>query len=236
MPSDQELRVKEIIQRTHNVLSARLEASSEIAYKAGQFLQVILNNNPSLKRYLSLSSSPAEKGYIEFTKKITQSDFSMALQALKPGDIVKVRYPLGKFTLEDNSVGNKIAFISGGIGITPIRSIVKFAVDSNAGIDTVLLYANRSAADIVFREELEAMQKLSPKFKLIHVLCEPAPGVKCVSGRVDGAVVRKEIPDFTERKFFLCGPPGMVEAMKKMLVDELSLPAGQVITEDFVGY
>jgi len=233
---ERQLRVKEIIQRTYNVKSVRLEVGRETDFKAGQFLQITLNNNPQLKRYLSISSSPTEKGYIECTKKITESDFSKVLAALAAGDVVRVQYPFGRFTLEHNKTGGKVAFLSGGIGITPLRSIAKFAVDKNLGLDMVLLYANRSLRDVVFREDFEAMQKAYAQLKVSHVLCEAAPNFTCTVGLINSTVIKQEIPDYAQRSFFLCGPPGMVEAMKKILTDELSLPSSQVITENFAGY
>lgn len=230
-----ELKVKEIIQRAYNVKSIRLEAKGEIDYKAGQFLLATLESAGEPKRYLSLSSSPTEKGYIEFTKKITQSDFSKSLDALKPGERVKIEYPFGKFTLEDNPA-EKIAFLSGGIGITPIRSICKYAVDRALGLDIVLIYANRSIKDIVFKEDFDSMQKALLRLKVAHMLCEPAPEFKCSLGQINSAVIKNEIPDYLLRKFFLCGPPAMVEAIKKILLEELGVLGENIVTENFQGY
>ncbi|MBP7217293.1 MAG: hypothetical protein KBA46_08445 [Candidatus Omnitrophica bacterium] len=234
MAEKKELKVKEIIQRAYNVKSVRLEVGCDTNYLAGQFLSVTLTGNPALKRWLSISSSPTEKGYIEFTKKLTASDFSKTLDNLRAGDVVSVEYPFGKFTLDAQS--KKIAFLSGGIGITPIRSITKYIVDSNTGTDVVIIYANRSLRDVVFREDFEAMEKNYDRLKVAHVLCEAAPGFTCTVGLINSTVIKNEVPDFKERKFYLCGPPSMVEAMKKILSFELSLPDGQIITENFAGY
>jgi len=234
MAAEFEARVKEIIQRTYNVKSVRLDIPNFKPYEAGQFLSVTLNNDPKLKRYLSISSSPTEKCYIEFTKKITSSDFSKRINMLKAGDIVKVQYPLGKFILQSND--KNIAFISGGIGITPIRSIAKYVVDSNLGVDMVLLYANRTVRDVVFKEDFDAMQAKYPKFKVTHVLCEPEPNFKCTTGLINAQIIKNEISDYRERKFFLCGPPQMVEAMKNILKNELSLAENSIILENFQGY
>lgn len=233
MVKELEVKIKEIITRTHNVKSFRLEVS-EINFKAGQFLLVTLKKNPELKRYLSISSSPTEKGHLEFTKKITQSDFSQILNSLQVGDLLKIQYPFGKFTLDEPQA--KIAFLSGGIGITPIRSISKFVVDNNLGTDIILIYANHSINDIVFREDFEIMQKIYPKLKVIHVLGEAVPGFKCKVGRINAQIIKEEVPDFLQRKFYLCGPPGMVEAMKNILTLELALPRENIITENFQGY
>jgi len=112
----------------------------------------------------------------------------------------------------------------------------KYAADKNLGVDIALLYANRSIKDVVFKEDLDQMQKQYPKLRVCHVLCEPAPGFKCTVGLINTQVIKNEIPDFMERKIYLCGPPGMVEGMKKILESELKVPQENIITENFQGY
>jgi len=234
MVNELEVKIREVIQRTYNVKSFRLDIEAkESDFKAGQFLSVSLKPEKEFKRYLSVSSSPTE-GFIEFTKKITDSEFSKLLDSLKPQDTLRMQYPFGKFTLDDPQA--KIAFLSGGIGITPIRSICKYVVDKKLDTDIVLLYANRSIKDIVFKEDFALMQKQYAKLKVSHVLSEPAPGFKCCVGRIDLQVIINEIPDYAQRKFYLCGPPAMVEAMRKILSEELFLPKENIITENFQGY
>ncbi|MFH1889209.1 MAG: FAD-binding oxidoreductase [Candidatus Omnitrophota bacterium] len=234
MENELEMKISEVIQRTYNVKSFRLGVEKELDYKAGQFLYASLKTEKGCKRYLSISSSPTEKGYIEFTKKITQSDFSTALNNFKPGEIITVQYPMGNFTLKEGY--SKIAFLSGGIGITPIRSICKYATDNKLDTDIILAYANRSIKDIAFKEDFDDMQKQNHKLKVTHVLSESAQGFKCTVGHISAQVIKNEVPDYSQRKFYLCGPPQMVEAMKKMLLDELSLPKEGIITEGFQGY
>jgi len=234
MPVEIDARIKEVIQRNYNVKSFRLEITDWLDFKAGQFLMVRLQDNPGLEKYLSISSSPTEKCYLEFTKKLTQSDFSAALNNLKAGDKVNIKYPLGKFILDESAP--KVAFLSGGIGITPIRSICKYAVDKKIGTDMVLVYSNRSIRDIVFKDDFSAMSKSYPLLRVAHVLCEAEKGFKCTVGRIDANVIRNEIPDYLERKFYLCGPPQMVEAMRKILADELGLSGDKIVMENFQGY
>ncbi len=227
-------KIKEIIQRNYNVKSFRLEVPGTPDFKAGQFLSVAIGDDQKLKRYLSISSSPTEKCHLEFTKKLTQSDFSKALNNLKAGDQIAIEYPFGKFILDESLA--KVAFLSGGIGITPIRSICKYAVDKNLGIDMVLVYSNRSVRDIVFKDDFDAMSKSHPSLRVAHVLCETEVGFKCTVGLINSGVIRNEIPDYQERKFYLCGPPQMVEAMRKLLVEGLGLGDNKIITENFQGY
>lgn len=236
MPDRLEVKIKEIIARTYNVKSVRVAIEKWADFKAGQFMCVTLKTETACKRYLSISSSPSEKGYLEFTKRLTESDFSKALNTLKMGDSLEIQYPMGKFTLEDNGNPEKIAFLSGGIGITPIRSICKCAADKNLGVDIILIYANRTVKDVAFKEDFDIMQKQYANLKVVHVLSEPSPGFKCCQGRINSQVIKEEIADYKERKFFLCGPPPMVEAMKKILTEELALPKENIVTENFVGY
>ncbi len=234
MPDEIKAKIKEVIQRNYNVKSFRLEIPGDLDFKAGQFLSVELENNPTLKKYLSISSSPTEKCYLEFTKKLTQSDFSQALDNLRAGDQVTIQYPFGRFILDE--AVSKIAFLSGGIGITSIRSICKYAVDKNLAVDIVLIYSNRTVRDIVFKDDFDAMVKKYPSLRVAHVLCETEPGFKCRVGLINGTVIKNEIPDYLERKFYLCGPPPMVEAMRKILTEELFLPSAKIMLENFQGY
>lgn len=234
MPVEIKVKIKEVIRRNYNVKSFRLEVPGPLNFKAGQFLSVKLRDDPQLKKYLSISSSPTEKCYLEFTKKLTESDFSKILDSLKAGDQVVIEYPFGKFVLDESFP--KIAFLSGGIGITPIRSICKYVVDKNLGSDMVLVYANQSVKDVVFKEDFDALVKSYPALRVAHVLCETQAGFKCTVGRINREVIKNEILDYQERKFYLCGPPQMVEAMRKLLAEELGVSAEMIVTENFQGY
>jgi ferredoxin-NADP reductase len=234
MPVEIKARIKEVIQRNYNVKSLRLDISGVLDFKAGQFLLVRLGAKPELRRYLSISNSPTEKSYLEFTKRLTESEFSKTLDNLKAGDEVLIQYPFGKFVLDETFP--KLAFLSGGIGITPIRSICKYVVDKNLGSDIVLVYANRSAREVVFKDDFEVMMKSYSRLKVAHVLCESEPGFICTVGRINADVVKQEIPDYQERKFYLCGPPQMVEAMRKLLVEELKVSKDLIVMENFQGY
>lgn len=230
-----ETEVSDIIQRTYNVRSFRFKKKGDIDFKAGQFFFVgIKIDGEERAKHFSFSNSPTEKEYIEFTKKLTDSDFSKALDRLKIGDWARLKMPYGSFTFEGEY--KKIAFLSGGIGITPIRSICKSVVDKELDRDLTLLYGNRASKDIVFKDDFDAMQKAHPKLKVIHTLSEADSEWAGRRGHIDSRLIKEEISDYAERRFYICGPPSMVEAMKNILLDELNLPAEQVITENFTGY
>lgn len=233
-----ETTVTEIIQRTRDVFSFRAALKEGMQYRAGQFMGVTVSaDGKELSRYLSFSSAPTEKGYLEFTKKITASDFSKTLMGLRPGDTIRLKMPLGSFLLDETAP--KHFFLSGGIGITPLRSMCRDALDRVLPVDMALLYGNRSPEDIAFRDDFENAAKSSGNFKVIFSLdtagvCPSSWKGRC--GFIDAAMIREEAPDYLERVFYVCGPPGMVGHLTNILETELKVPAPQIKRENFAGY
>ena len=229
-----ETEVVDVIERTHDVKSIRLKVDYKKGFMPGQWFFVTLDKDREIQRHLTISNSPTETGFIEFTKKLTGSDFSKILETIKPGDWAKIRYPFGEFIFEGEY--KKIAFLSGGIGITPIRSITKYVVDKKLDIDMILLYGNRTEKDIAFKEDFDKMQQQYAKLKIVHVLSEQKENWDGRRGFINSQVIKEEIPDYRERKFYISGPPAMVEAMKKTLTDDLNLSNEDIFTENFTGY
>ena len=233
-----EARLIEKIRRTHNVLSFRFFRDAGLSFQAGQFMQVVLPiNGEAQGKCFSFSSSPDEKMFFEFTKKMSNSDFSKALDRLAIGDKVRIRMPLGKFILDETK--SKHAFLSGGIGITPIRSMLRYALDRDLPFDMTLFYSNRSPEDIVFRQELEEMARGHKNLKVVFSLdtSEACPAEwkgKC--GFISADMIREELPDYPERDFYVCGPPAMVEGLTSILEKQLQVPVGKIQKENFTGY
>ena len=230
------LVIEEIIEHCCDVRSLRFDVDKDVAYKPGQYLVLTLDvNGKETPKPLSLSSSPTESGFIQITKKLTQSPFSKALAQLKAGDVCKVFYPLGKFTFEGEHP--KVGFLSGGIGVTPIRSICKNATDRQLDTDIALLYSSRTPEYLIFRHDFSEMTRVNKNLKVVYTLTQCAERVEgCRVGYIDEQMVVREIPDFAQRVFYLCGPPAMVDAMRALLVKKLSLSEEKIVTEDFVGY
>jgi ferredoxin-NADP reductase len=229
-----ETHVKEIIPRTYNVTSFRFPRPTTLNYKPGQYLFItIKSGGKNLGKTFSLSSSPTEKEHIEFTKKLTDSEFSNTLRKLKVGDWAMIDAPYGKFTFEGEN--EKITLLGGGIGITPFRSICKYCTDMRVTAKIALLYGNRSESDIVFKKELEEMEKQNENLKVVFILNEASNAWKGATGVIDAELVKKEVPDYKERVFYVCGPPPMVQAMEKLITD-LGLPQTQLRLEAFIGH
>jgi len=228
----------DVVVRAPGVKSFRFKPAGEAVFKAGQFFFVSIKiKDEERTKHFSFSNSPTEKGYIEFTKRITGSEFSTALDGMKPGEWAKIKLPYGSFTLKEGV--RKIAFLSGGIGITPIRSMCKFATDSALGTDIVLLYGNNTERDIIFKEDFDKMASGNRSIKVIYTLTAEDADKSSWKGRtgfIDDRMVREEIPDFRERVFYVCGPPKMVGTLTSILKNTLNLKDDKIVTENFTGY
>lgn len=228
-----ETNVQDLIQRTYNVKSFRFPRPADLSYKAGQYMFVTIKaSGKELKKHFTISSSPSEQGFIEFTKRLTGSEFSNTLSALKLGDWAKISAPYGDFTFEGKFT--KVGMLSGGIGITPLRSMCRYCTDMKLDTKITLLYGNRSEQDIVFRKEFEEMRELNKNLKVIFTLDEPSESWTGHKGRITAEMIKNEIPDYLETVFLTCGPPVMVEVMKKLLTS-LSIPQEQIKWELFPG-
>ena len=229
-----ETKLQEIIPRTHDVTSFRFPRPAELDYKPGQFLFITLKQGgKELSKHFSFSSSPTEKDHIEFTKKFTDHEFSLALKAAKVGDWARIDAPFGQFTFEGEHP--KITLLGGGIGITPFMSICKNATDKGLDTKITLFYGCRTENDIAFKEELEGLAQKNKNLNLICIITQPTEQWKGVTGIINAEMVKQLLPDYPENVFYTCGPPPMVEAMEK-LVENLGLPKEKLKRELFSGY
>jgi ferredoxin-NADP reductase len=230
------LELIEIVTQCCDVKTFRFSLKEDVPYMPGQYLVLTLPiGGRQISKAFSISSSPTEKGFIQFTKKLSNSPFSRALEALQVGQVCAVRFPMGNFTFTGQHP--KAAFLIGGIGITPVRSIFKYATDMKLASSLVLLYSSRTPEYLIFRNELSAMQKENDRLRIVYTLTECAESIEgCLQGYIDADLVREEIQDYPERVFYTCGPPAMVDAMRKMLMNKLAVSEDKIVSEDFIGY
>lgn len=229
-----ETKFQEIIPRTHDVTSFRFLRPAKLDYKPGQFFFITLKQgDKELSKHFSFSSSPTEKDHIEFTKKFTDHEYSLALKAAKVGDWARIDAPYGQFTFEGEYP--KIALLGGGIGITPFMSICKNATDKGLSSKITLCYGCRTENDIAFKEELEKLAQINKNLKLVFIVTEPTAQWKGATGIINAEMIKQQLPDYKENMFYTCGPPPMVEAMEK-LVEILGLPKEKLKREYFSGY
>lgn len=230
-------RLIERIKRTPTVESFRFLPGEKIGFIPGQFAQLIFDeahpDNRELNKYLSFSSSPARE-YIEVTKRLSASAFSLRLRGLRIGEEVCLKAPMGSCVFHDTD--RKIAFLIGGIGITPVISIIEHIVDRRLDTDVLLMYSNRTDEEIAFRQEIERWQSMRSNIKSCYTLtdCQPKDD-RCIFGCIDRRILQEYIQDAPERLFYIFGPPRMVEEMHGLCL-EIGCDKAQVKTESFIGY
>ena len=233
-----ETEVSDIRQRTSSVKSFRFRIGENVDFKPGQFFFVTIKiNGTERTKHFSFSNSPTEKGYVEFTKRITESNFSKALNRLKIGNWAKIKMPYGSFTFEGEY--KKIAFLSGGIGITPIRSMCKFVIDKGLPTDIVLLYGNNKEQDIIFGQDLEKITSVNKNMHMVYTLTSPDIDKDIWSGRIgyiNDEMIKEEIADYKDRVFYICGPPTMVASLGDILRNRLNIQEDKIKVENFTGY
>jgi ferredoxin-NADP reductase len=212
------------------------ERPADLEYAPGQFLFVLLYGSDALgtqpiEHHFSFSSSPTEPR-VEFTTRMTGHEFKNRLDALAVGDIVHLAGPDGAFVVRPGM--RKVAYVCGGIGITPARSTVRWALDTGADVDVVVLYANRNLASIAFREEFEGIT--SDHVHVVSVLSQPEAAWRGRVGHIDADVVREAVPDWADRDFFVSGEAALVDALARVLTGDVGVSPARVISEHFPGY
>lgn len=228
-----DVRVNEIVQRTRDIRSIRFTRPGGFDYLPGQFMFITLRTGEAqVTKHFTISSSPTEDD-LEITKRLTGHPFSDALAELKQGDSVIIEGPHGTFTFQGEH--NKVGLLSGGIGITPLRSMIRYSTDKKLDADISLLYSNRTKDDIAFRDEIDEMSEHNPNLEVVYTLTGPDTSWKGVTGRIDEEMLVKFIPDYMERVFFTSGPRKMVEAMAGVLKN-LSVPQQRIKLEYFPGF
>jgi len=175
----------------------------------------------------SLSRAPNGKPLRLTIKRL--GAFTRRVPELKPSTPVLVDGPHGRLTLRACK-SKKLLLIAGGIGITPLRAIAEEVVLS--GRDALLVYGNRTAQEIVFRDELDVLATASGgRLRVIHVLSND-PSWTGERGRVDRARLSRLVPDIRERDAILCGPPAMMASVTHAL-KELGMPSPHIHSERF---
>lgn len=201
-----------------------------LSWKPGQYLHIKLPHpkpdDRGEERWFTISSIPSEKRVCIATRIDNEhgSTFKQAMMKLKTGDSVEVSKPEGKFTIDDTH--QDYVFVVGGIGITPIRSIMAGLDHSNKAIRAELLYANRDNDTVAFRDELEEFSKKNPSFHITYFYGQnhiDKNSLELVSSKLDSPI------------YYVSGPVSMVDAIKEILI-EMGVDEVRIKLDHFPGY
>jgi glycine betaine catabolism B len=188
-------------------------------------------------RSFTLASSPTEEHFILISTRIRDTPFKRKLDSLDAGISVKLTAPLGRFVLhEDHS--RAAVFLSGGIGVTPFRSTIKYATDEQLPVKIILFDANRNQDNILYKKEFDECANSNKNLKTVYTLDIPDNDWKGERGYINQTMVTKYLStiEMDNSIFYICGPPGMLNAMKKLLQLDLGIPKERIKIEEFTGY
>ncbi len=234
-----QLHVASVFDETPSVKTFRLiDRDSGIlpfSYLPGQFLTltVLLDGKP-VKRSYTIASSPTQRDYVEITVKREEQGLvsQYVHDRVQAGDDVSIAAPSGYFTFTGED-SDSIVLIAGGVGITPMMSVVRYLTDRCWSGDIFLIFCGRTPDEFIYREELEHLQR---RHHNLHVIATMSRADEAdwdgPRGRLTKDFIRGAVPKIESRHIHVCGPPTMMEATKAMLAD-LGVPQEQIKTENF---
>ncbi len=215
-------------------------SGSDFSFKAGQNTDFILVNPPVTDaegnaRTFSFCSSPNDKGSIMIATRMRPTAYKNYLKSAPLGTKVKVGPPMGSFTLHKDA-SKAAVLLAGGIGVTPMRSIVEWATREKLPHRIYLFYSNRNRALAAFLTEFEAWTKQNANFKLIATITDAADSSwPYEKGRIDKEMISRHVSDLPHAMYYAAGPPGMVAGMGQLL-ESLGVSEDNVKADEFAGY
>lgn len=204
-------------------------------YMPGQFLTVVApaDGKPARRSY-TIASSPTQHDYAELTVKHEEGGVVSGYlhDRVQEGDLLECSGPAGSFIFTGREC-KCILLIGGGVGITPLMSVLRYLTDRSWPGDIYMLYGIHSPRDFIFREELEYLGRRHPNFRVVVTASHPeGTDWKGPTGRITKELIAQSVPDLASRYVHLCGPVSLMESVKGALL-ELGVPAGRIKTEAF---
>ena len=225
------LRPRRLLQHPFRVLSVVSEAphvwtlilqtpeQRPFHFAPGQFQFLRLHSEavPIEEHPFSIASSPTQPGWLSLTIK-ESGDFTARIGRIRPGDHATVHGPFGRFSHTLHPGEGDLVFVAAGVGITPFMSMLRFMRDRRESRSVLLVYANRSPADIVFADELRAIEAVGfPRLKVVHVLSDAPASWVGETGRLDAVRLTSLCGGVEDRAFYVCCPPPMTASMVRGL-------------------
>ncbi|HSX53159.1 MAG TPA: hypothetical protein VLF90_02195 [Patescibacteria group bacterium] len=232
------LKLQEIHKISDQVYDFIFKPDKKFAFIPGQYMEWTLPDvafdSRGNRRTFTIASSPTEdKVHLGVKFYNPSSTFKYTMSKLKPGDPIFASQLAGNFTLNNNEK-NKLAFIAGGIGITPFRSMVKYITDKNIKCDITIIYIVSKPEELAYKEEFLAAKSIG--VKLIPILSngnQKVPGM--ISANLSSNLIEQTIPDYESRIFYISGPDAMVNSAKHLL-RSMNLEIKNIKTDHFSGY
>ncbi len=214
---------RRVVDITHDVKSFHFEpgAESVFSFEPGQFITLQLDiGGERFARCYTISSPPTRPHLLSITvKRVIGGTVSNWLHDnVTGGTRITAQAPLGGFTIAGEPAP-KYLFLSAGSGITPVMSMIRTLYDLGSDADVLFVHSARTPADIIFRQELEAIAAVMPNVRVVHV-CEgdyPSERWMGLRGRLSTPMLQALVPDLAERETYTCGPAAYMAAVRGIL-------------------
>lgn len=211
-----------------DVVTLRLERPPGYGFKAAQWFRLTLTTQEGEQTKTFTNASAPGDDWLELTTRLSGSAFKNVVATLTPGDEVTVSAAGGRLALPLGT--SRVAFLVGGVGITPVHSILRDrAQRGEAFEDAVMFYGNRDEACIPYLSEFLAMGDLG--VRVVSVLEHAPEAWSGERGFITADIVRRHLED-DGRPFLVAGPPIMVVSMEAVL-DALGVDSDRRIIERF---
>lgn len=194
-------------------------AEDRLTYLPGQWSYLHLlgsDGQPTNRIALSIASAPDESSEtLEFCVKIYGESTKRASKLI-PGDVVALQGPFGTFTLPEGE--SRLVLFAAGIGITPLRCMIRSLAVRKAPVEVVLFYSNKTVEQTVYFEEFRELAKTWPGLTLVFTLTENAPPKwEYETGRLNDAMIGRHVSDASRGMYLMCGPTEFMDAVKTLL-------------------
>ena len=250
-----ELLVANIHAETPDVKTFRLvnPHGGEIPFRhrPGQYLTLHLEiDGVRLRRSYTIASAPSQRGYVELTiKRHPQGTVSNYMhERVQVGQRIQLAAPGGRFCF-DGSTRRRVLLIAGGVGITPVMSMLRYLTDTGWTGEIVFLNAARTGQDLIFANELNYLVSRHSNLKLVNFLSQAKSVIRdheqqgnldndsrtsqIREGYITALAIKELIADLNQTAVYLCGPEPMMAAMRTTLTG-LGLDNSQIYTEEFL--
>jgi ferredoxin-NADP reductase len=221
-----------VLDEADAIKTFRLLRPDGFDFYAGQFvpIRVRIDGKPHVRCY-SVSSAPETRGYLEISVRRQGAVSAMLHATLRPGAAVTVGRPAGTFVYPAGD-DRPIVLLAGGIGITPLLSMLRHAVASEPSRPITLLYSARSEGDLAFLSELRLIAERHPQVRIGITVTRPASPARCRTGRIDRSMVQQYVTHPEHSIFCICGPAQMIKDTTTLL-QFLGVPPTQIRSEHF---
>jgi len=235
-----ELELAKVTDETHDVRTFRFVnpagGALPFAHVAGQYLNLQLTiDGKRVNRSYTIASPPTRRDYCEISVKKAQNGYGSKHlhETWKVGDRIKISAPAGKFVFAGHEA-ERVVLLAGGIGITPMMSVIRSLTDRGWAGDIYLVFSVRLVKDIVFRAELAELCAKHPNLHVkVTVSADPDTAWDGARGNITRELLEGFIPGFTRGPILVCGPDPMMTAMRALLVG-MGIPDADVHQEAFV--